>query len=60
MFRALQSHITRDPHQNTRRTTEFEMQATLVLEENKFQYPYPSADLIKTNQPTIDLESSEE
>ena len=48
----LQSHITPDPFQGTRRSTEFEMQAALILDENKFEYQSP-ADMIRIIQTTV-------
>ena len=56
----LQSHLAPDPLQGTRRrSTEFELQAALIPNKNKFEYQSP-ADLIRRIQTTIDSGSAEE
>ena len=55
----LQSHITPDPLQDTRRSTEFDMQAALILDENKFEYQSP-AHMIRTIQTTVDSGAADE
>ena len=54
-----QSHITPDPLQSARRSTEFEMQAALILDENKFEYLSP-ADMIRIIRTTAHSGSADE
>ena len=57
---ALQSHITPDPLPGTWRISpEFEMQAALIPDRNRFEYQSP-AKLISTIKATIDSGSAEE
>jgi len=57
---ALQSHITPDPLPGTWRISpEFQMQAALIPEQNRFEYESP-AKIISTIQTTIDSGSAEE
>jgi len=56
----LWSHITAGPQQNTKRMiTEFDMQVTMIPQENRFEYQSP-ADLIGRIRTTIDSGSAEE
>jgi len=57
---ALQSHVTPDPLLDTmRRSTQFEMQAALIPDENKFEYE-SEAELLRTIQNTINSGTAEE
>ena len=55
----LQSDITPDALQGTRRSTEFDMQAALIPDENKFEYQSP-AHMIRTIQTTVDSGAADE